>query len=619
MLFKYIRRELLLRWTRTVLTALGLAIGVGLVMSIMGVANGLSNTQQQVLSPLSSVGTDIIVTRTVGAVTTDSTTTTNPFSQGAGGGGFGGGGGFARGGGGGFFRNGGKAPNGTSLQSLNSTDASALLQANSSVLTDLAKLGPPGTKFTYDFFVPGTLITFPQVATSIVSKINGVSQAVPGISLQALHETGTVPQITDTYTTGGQSLSVTATPPPLTSAQRAQLRSCLQSQGLTFKQFRQGLNSGTSSSTSPTSPTGNSGSVPPASSGTTSSPSFSQSFLNCLPASYQQYEANVVVPEQTITRVLNPPTTNTQTSSYTVAGVDPNNTTSGLITTNQLIKGTWFTSNPTNELLVDSAYANTNKITLGQSLTIDKQTFKVVGIVNPSLTGDTSDLYFDLQTLQSMSSNSNRINEILVKVNNASEVNSVAAAIKKQLPGAQVLTAASLADQVSGSLSNAHTLASTLGTALAIIVLLASFLITTLLTLSSINKRTREIGTLRAIGWKKSRVLLQIMMETIGIGIVGLILGLLVGYGISGIIGAVGPTLSSTINGLSVGASSVGQLFHQTNSASSTIHVKVTAPISIGVILVGIASAIAGALIAGLFGGMRAIRLLPAEALRDLG
>lgn len=614
MLFRYVRRELTLRWTRTVLTALGLAIGVGLVMSIMGVANGISNAQQQVLSPLGSVGTNIIVTRTVGAITsTSATTTTQGSSQGFGPNGGGGGSG-------GFFRANGSAPNGTSLRNLNSTDANALLQANSSVLTDLAKLGPPGTKYTYDFFVPGTLITFPQLATSIVSKVKGVTQAVPAISLQALHETGTVPAITDTFTTGGQSLSVTATPPPLTTAQRQQLKTCLQSQGLGFGQFRNSSSQGSTGQTSPpsgnTSSSGNSGG--PAGGGPTGG-SFSQAFLNCLPASYQQYETNVVVPEQTITRVLNPPTTNTQTSSYTVAGVDPQDTSSGLITVNQLVKGSWFNGNASSELLVDSAYANTNKITVGQTLTIDKSSFKVVGIVNPTLTGDTSDLYFDLATLQTMSSNASRINEILVKVDNSSNVNAVAAAIKKQLPGAQVLTSASLADQVSGSLQNAHTITSTLGTALAIIVLLASFLITTLLTLSSINKRTREIGTLRAIGWKKSRVLLQILVETIGIGIIGLIIGIGVGFAISEIVAAAGPTLTSNISGLQVGASSVGQLFHQPNSGSTILHTKVTAPIGLGVILVGILSAIAGALIAGLFGGLRAIRLLPAEALRDLG
>ena len=49
--------ELRRRWSRTVVTALGLAAGVGLVIGIIGVSNGLTDAQNQVLSPLSSVGT----------------------------------------------------------------------------------------------------------------------------------------------------------------------------------------------------------------------------------------------------------------------------------------------------------------------------------------------------------------------------------------------------------------------------------------------------------------------------------------------------------------------------------------------------------------------------------
>jgi len=149
----YAWNELRRRLGRTVVTAIGLAAGVGLVMGIIGVSQGLSDAQNKALSPLNSVGTDIIVTRTVApTLSTATTTTTTPSNGfGGGGGGFGGGG---RSGGGGFFAGG--------TSSLNSSDDAALAAANSSVITDLAKLGPAGTKFTHDFFVPGTLITFPR-------------------------------------------------------------------------------------------------------------------------------------------------------------------------------------------------------------------------------------------------------------------------------------------------------------------------------------------------------------------------------------------------------------------------------------------------------------------------
>ena len=646
--FGYAWNELRRRWSRTVVTAIGLAAGVGLVMGIIGVSDGLTQAQNKVLSPLSSVGTDIIVTRTVDATpvstsgsTTTTTTTTTPAGGGFGGGGFGGGGGAGGGGaGGGFFGAGaGRGGGGTaSITALNASDQAALLNANSSVLTDLSKLGPPGTQFTYDFFVPGTLITFPQAAVADVAGIKGVASAVPGLSLQALHETGTVPTQTDTVTTGGQTISSVAKPPPLTAAQSAAVRSCIEASGA----FGSGATA-PNTTTPTTAPGGTKGTAGPGATTTTTAPTgpgggrglgggggggfggfggsaFGAAITKCLPASYQQYEAKVVVPEQTITRVLNPPSTNTETKSYTVAGVDPADTSTGLITTAQVVKGSWFGAKPADEILVNTAYASTNDIKVGQQITIDKTTFTVEGLVNPTLTGDTSDIYFDLSTLQTLGSNTSRVNEVLVKVAKSSDVDTVAAAIHKELPGAQILTDKELSGQVTGSLSNAHTLATHLGGALAVIVLLAAFLIAALLTLSSIAKRVREIGTLRAIGWSRGRVVRQIVGETVGIGILGGILGVGLGVAVCAVIGAVGPALSSTSSVTPVGASTVGAVFHQATTAAQTpskIHLR--APIDIGIILLGLASAVIGGLIAGVAGGWRASRLAPAEALRDLG
>ena len=253
----YAWNELRRRWGRTLVTAFGLAAGVGLVMGIIGVSQGLSDAQNRVLSPLGSVGTDIIVTRTVAATTSQTTTTTTTPTRGFGGGSFpgagGGGGGFA-GGGGGFF---GRGVAGAS--STGSTQAVALANANASVITDLAKLGKPGTQFTHDFFVPGTLVTFPSIAISDVAKIPGVSSAVGALSLSALHESGTVPKITDTVEEGGQTISTTVKPPALTTAQRTAEAACFQKIiQKTFKNSGLG-NSGSSSGFPNTRPKGSGG------------------------------------------------------------------------------------------------------------------------------------------------------------------------------------------------------------------------------------------------------------------------------------------------------------------------------------------------------------------------
>jgi ABC-type antimicrobial peptide transport system permease subunit len=607
----YAWNELRRRWGRTLVTAFGLAAGVGLVMGIIGVSQGLSDAQNSVLSPLGSVGTDIIVTRTV-APTTSQTTTTTTLPSFRGGGSFPTGGTFPAGGGGGggFFARGIGGFNST-----DSTQAATLLNNNSSIITDLAKLGKPGTQFTHDFFVPGTLITFPSVAINDVAKIPGVSTAVGALSLSALHESGTVPKITDTVKTGGQTISTTVKPPTLTAAQTAAERTCIQK--ILSKAF------GSTGGTAPSFPTGGRTGT-----GTGSGSGF-RNFIGgftanpaieaCMTPAQKAYEQNVTVPEQTITRILNPPTTNTATSSYSVAGVDPTNETTGLITKAQLVSGTWFTSNPSDEVLVYTEYATTKGLKVGGTLTINAKSYKIVGLVSPTLTGNVADIYFPLSTMQALASAPGYVNEVLVSVKSASEVAAVTKAIKAELPGATVLTSKTLADSVSGSLNNAHKLANDLGGVLAIVVLLAAFLIAGLLTLSSVAKRVREIGSLRAIGWSRGQVVRQVIAETVGIGLVGGLIGVAIGAGVCAVIAAVGPGLSVTSTGLAVGASTLSNMVGQSTTGTVTSIVHLTAPIHFTTILIAFAGALVGGLIAGVIGGWRAARLAPASALRDLG
>ena len=578
----YAWNELRRRFGRTLVTAIGLAAASGLVMSIIGVSDGLSAAQNKVLSPLGSVGTDIIVTRTI-APTTKQKTASNSAPSGS------------------FFAQGVGGARAAALNNAANSASASYDANNGTVLTDLKKLGKPGTTFTHDFFFPNTLIPFPSAASGIISKIKDVTSAVGALSLKATHETGTVPKITVTTKTGGQTLKVNSKPPTPTPAEQQAERSCIQ------KLFASSITKGTTFKSRPGGGTGRPGPVRFIGSG--------GAFEKCLTPAQKAYIQDVVVPRQTIEQTINPPSTNTAEKTYTVAGVNPSDPNTGLTTASQVTSGTWFTKNATDEVLVNSTYATANHLKVGDSLSINKTSYKIIGLVAPTLTGDVSDIYFDIKTAQTLASEKGDVDEVLVTVNNASNVNSVVAAIKKELPGATVLTSKSLADHVTGSLANAKKLANDLGGALAIVVLLAAFLIAALLTLSSVAKRVREIGTLRAIGWSRRRVVGQIVAETLGIGVLGGILGIGLGFAIAAVVGAVGPGLSVTSTGLAVGASSVSQ----TTTASVTSIIHLTAPIHPVTVLLGVAGAIVGGLLAGLVGGWRAARLAPAVALRDLG
>src|SRR6476661_8942606 len=151
---RYLRNELVRRRTRTIVTLIGLGLGVALVIVISSLSNGLDRAQKKTLNPLAGIGTDLTVTLTP--------------DQSQGFGGLGGG------------------PGGGSRD---------LVRANQSVITDLSKLGKPGTHFVHDFFLPGTQLTFRQTDTKQISSIAGVGEVTQGLTLLAEHQEGVVPKI----------------------------------------------------------------------------------------------------------------------------------------------------------------------------------------------------------------------------------------------------------------------------------------------------------------------------------------------------------------------------------------------------------------------------------------
>ena len=143
---------------------------------------------------------------------------------------------------------------------------------------------------------------------------------------------------------------------------------------------------------------------------------------------------------------------------------------------------------------------------------------------------DSTNVYIPLTVAQSLSGLKNDVNTIYVSATSGSDITSVANAITKSVPGVTITDQDTLASQVTGSISSASSLANNLGKWLAIAVLIAAFLLASLLTMSAVSRRIREFGTLKALGWKSRRVVFQVMGESIAIGIVGGAIGVGLGF-----------------------------------------------------------------------------------------
>jgi len=305
--------------------------------------------------------------------------------------------------------------------------------------------------------------------------------------------------------------------------------------------------------------------------------------------------------------------------SFTVTGISTGQTSVGPMSSTTLESGRYLKSgdNGTDAVVLDSTYATGADLAVGDTTEIGGTTFTVVGIVSStsSDSATASDSYIPLDTAQELSGLTGKISDISVSAESASDVSTVKAAIEKALPKTTVSTQADLASSISGSLSTVSNLVSNLGTWLSLIVLAAAFAIAILFTISGVSRRTREFGTLKAIGWSNGRIIRQVGGESIVNGIIGGIVGAAVGIAGILVVNVIAPTLSTASTSTATsGPGGAGP----SSATSAAADVALQIPLTAGIILIAAGLAVLGGLLAGMFGGWRASRLRPAAALRSV-
>ncbi|MFF9057598.1 ABC transporter permease [Streptomyces sp. NPDC014882] len=307
--------------------------------------------------------------------------------------------------------------------------------------------------------------------------------------------------------------------------------------------------------------------------------------------------------------------------SYSVYGTDVTEPALGPLTSSKITSGRTFRTTEANAkvAVVDSAYAKEKKLKAGSTLTVRSVKFSVVGIATADSGDSAADVYLPLTQAQTIADAKDKVTTIYVQATDSQKIDSVKSAIRKNVPGTTVTTSADLADTVSGSLSTASSLAAGVGRWLSVAVLVAAFLVAGLLTSSAVSRRVREFGTLKALGWRSGRVTRQVVGEAVVNGLLGGALGIALGLGGAYAVTAVSPTLQAETGGSAGGgqggpAGGFGGPGRQ--AAARTLDVALTAPVSVTTVAVAVGLAVAGGLIAGAFGGWRASRLRPADALR---
>ncbi|MBF4136342.1 ABC transporter permease [Streptomyces albidoflavus] len=309
--------------------------------------------------------------------------------------------------------------------------------------------------------------------------------------------------------------------------------------------------------------------------------------------------------------------------SFTVYGTDVTADGLGPLASSALTEGRAFTKADTDAAVavVDSGYAQREKLAKGDKVTVGGTKFTVVGVATADSGQAAADVYLPLKRAQTLAEAEDKITTVYVQAADSQQIGTLKTVLTKKLPGTTVTSSADLADTVSGSLSTAASFAGTVGRWLSWTVLGAAFLVAGLLTTASVGRRVREFGTLKALGWRSGRVTRQIVGEAVVNGLIGGALGIVVGLGAAYAITAAGPTLTAQLGspGGGMGGGGMGRGpggGGGPGAGAQSLDIALTAPVSATTLALAVGLAVAGGLVAGAFGGWRASRLRPADALR---
>lgn len=214
------------------------------------------------------------------------------------------------------------------------------------------------------------------------------------------------------------------------------------------------------------------------------------------------------------------------------------------------------------ELMMGDILAETLKKKSGDTLEIQGSPFTVVGIYHGGSALEAGAVIMPLDELQQLSSLQGKVSTINVRLRPAPAgeaadeyLKRAQAQIEAALPGLRAVPAAERAGD-NQFVRLAH--ASAWGTS-SIALLIGVLGIANTMAMS-VFERTREIGILRALGWRREQVMLLIQLEASVLGVGGGILGIAVGWGAMQLLAALPQTagIASTSFPLSLVAEALG-------------------------------------------------------------
>ena len=296
-------------------------------------------------------------------------------------------------------------------------------------------------------------------------------------------------------------------------------------------------------------------------------------------------------------------------SFRTIMGVDSGQPALGAVMVRDWIRQGHFPQNQ-GEIALEKHFAKFQKVRPGDVFQVGGHAFTISGIIEirEGAQVAAANIYMPLNSARMLLKNKpDAMNLIYLRLNNPSMLNRVKSQLSAEIKGVSISSSDSFLELIGGvsMISEKFSLiASMVGLLGAILLIMKTMT-------SHLFERSREIGTLKAVGWTRQEIQRQLTAEAFIQTLAGGLLGILAGYFISYLLSFISITIPIPWE-----LNPLPSMAKQAQAASHVVKLPVSMSLSLAGIAIGL-SVIIGCVI-GYVTGRRTSKMKPVDILRQL-
>ncbi|HEU5098190.1 MAG TPA: FtsX-like permease family protein, partial [Roseiflexaceae bacterium] len=184
------------------------------------------------------------------------------------------------------------------------------------------------------------------------------------------------------------------------------------------------------------------------------------------------------------------------------------------------------------EIMLGRLAAESQKKHIGDTMHVAGSSYKLVGIYETGISMEDVGGVLDLRDAQRLFRKPRQVSFIGIGLRDPSRAAEVAAELERQFPEVMVMQPATMTERMQDFVS----MNAVFNALVALMVVVGGIVMTNVMVMS-VFERTQEIGVLRALGWRRQRLLRMVLVESLALSGLSGLAGIGIGLGLNALVG----------------------------------------------------------------------------------